>query len=143
VEFVLAGRWDDGAADTLRARATPNVTLTGWVEEDVLNDYYRRASVYVQPSAHEGFGLSVAEGMLAGCIPVTTRAGALPEVLGDVGAQVDGQDPAQLAAAIEQALDSGPEARAAARERVLRCFPLQVRREGVQRLVAEALEHKR
>ena len=32
VEFVLAGRWDDGAADELREAATPNVTLTGWVE---------------------------------------------------------------------------------------------------------------
>jgi glycosyltransferase involved in cell wall biosynthesis len=143
VAFVLAGRWDDSTADSLRAQATPNVTLTGWVEEDVLNDYYRRASVYVQASAHEGFGLSVAEGMLAGCIPVATRAGALPEVLGDVGSQIDGQDPAQLAAAIENELDSGPEARAAARERVLGCFPLRVRREGVQRLVSEALARKR
>jgi glycosyltransferase involved in cell wall biosynthesis len=139
VAFVLAGRWDDRAADDLRTQATPNVTLTGWVEEDVLDDYYRRASVYVQPSAHEGFGLSVAEGMLAGCIPVTSRAGALPEVVGDIGAQVDGQDPAHLAAAIERALDSAPEARAAARERVLRCFPLQSRHEGMQRVVAEAL----
>lgn len=139
VSFVLAGRWDDGAADELRAAATPNVTLTGWTEQDLLNDHYRRASVYVQASAHEGFGLSVAEGMLAGCIPVTTRAGALPEVVGDVGVQVQGQDPAELAGAIERALESGADARAAARERVLRCFPLEMRRAGVQRLVADAL----
>jgi glycosyltransferase involved in cell wall biosynthesis len=143
VGFVLAGRWDDGAADKLRDMATPNVTLTGWVEDDVLNDHYRRASVYVQPSAHEGFGLSVAEGMLAGCIPVTTRAGALPEVVGDVGVQIDGQDPAQLASAIERALEAGPEARAAARNRVLDRFPLELRREGVQRLVAETLAARR
>jgi glycosyltransferase involved in cell wall biosynthesis len=140
VGFVLAGRWDDDAADELRESATPNVTLTGWVKEDALNEHYRRASVYVQPSAHEGFGLSVAEGMLAGCIPVTTTAGALPEVVGDVGVQVESQDPAQLAAAIRRALESSDDARAAARERVLRCFPLEVRRAGVQRLVAETLE---
>jgi glycosyltransferase involved in cell wall biosynthesis len=143
VDFVLAGRWDDSAADELRDTATPNVTLTGWVEEDVLNDLYRRASVYVQPSAHEGFGLSVAEGMLAGCIPVTTRAGALPEVVGDVGVQVDRQDPAQLAAGIERALAAGQQARAAARKRVLDRFPLERRREGVQRLVAETLAARR
>ena len=139
VNFVLAGRWDDGAADELRDTAPPNVTLTGRVEEDVLNEHYRRASVYVQPSAHEGFGLSVAEGMLAGCIPVTTRAGALPEVVGDVGVQIDGQDPAHLADAIARALEAGPGARAAARKRVLDHFPLEVRRQGVQRLVAETL----
>ncbi|HSD32900.1 MAG TPA: glycosyltransferase family 4 protein [Gemmatimonadales bacterium] len=139
VRFVLAGRWDDAAADELRASASDNVTLTGWVEEEVLNRYYRSASVYVQASAHEGFGLSVAEGMLAGCIPVTTRVGALPEVVGDVGIQVDDQEPGALAAAIAQALERGDDERAAARERVLRCFPLELRRDGVQALVREAL----
>ena len=77
VEFVLAGRWDDGAADELREGQHANVTLTGWVEEGVLNEAPRRASVYVQASVHEGFGRSVAEGMLAGCIG--HGAGALPE----------------------------------------------------------------
>ena len=139
VRFVLAGRWDDAAADELRASASDNVTLTGWVEEEVLNRYYRSASVYVQASAHEGFGLSVAEGMLAGCIPVTTRVGALPEVVGDVGIQVDDQEPGALAVAIAQALERGHDERAAARERVLRCFPLELRRDGVQALVREAL----
>ena len=96
VSFVLAGRWDDAAADELRDAAPPNVTLTGWVEQDVLNEHMRRASVYVQASAHEGFGMSVAEAMLAGCIPVTTRAGALPEVVGEAGVLVDDADPASL-----------------------------------------------
>jgi glycosyltransferase involved in cell wall biosynthesis len=139
VAFVLAGRWDDGAADDLRAGAPANVTLTGWVEEDVLNQYYRRASTYVQASAHEGFGLSVAEGMLAGCIPVTTNAGALPEVVGEIGQQVGDQDPAALAAAIERALAGDDRARAAARDRVLTCFPLEVRRRGLHALVERAL----
>ena len=142
VRFVIAGRWDDAAADELRASASDNVTLTGWVEDEVLNRYYRSASVYVQASAHEGFGLSVAEGMLAGCIPVTTRAGALPEVVGEVGIQVDGQDSDALADAIARALEEGPDQRAAARERVLRCFPLELRRAGIQGLVEDALSAK-
>src|SRR5687767_4217107 len=142
VTFVLAGRWDDGAADELRNSATPNVTLTGWTEQEALNEHYRRASVYVQASSHEGFGLSVAEGMLAGCIPVTTRAGALPEVVDGVGVQVDGQEPRQLAAAIRHALDSDEEARRAARDRVLSHFPLDVRREGVQGLVTATLKQR-
>ena len=56
-------------------QAPPNVTLTGWVEEDELDALYRRAAVYVQASRHEGFGLSVAEAMLAGDIPVVTARG--------------------------------------------------------------------
>ena len=137
--------WRDGGTTVRRTSCArprpPNVTLTGWVEEDVLNDCYRRASVYVQASAHEGFGLSVAEAMLAGCIPVTTRAGALPEVVGDIGVQVDGQDPAQLAAAIERALERDDHERA--RRRASACsssFPLEMRRAGVQALVTEALD---
>jgi glycosyltransferase involved in cell wall biosynthesis len=143
VRFVVAGRWDDDAAEELRRRAGANVTLTGWIEQDDLNDHYRRASVYVQASAHEGFGLSVAEGMLAGCIPVTTRAGALPEVVDETGVQVDEPEPAQLAAAIARALDSSDDARAAARQRVLDCFPLSIRREGLQALVGEVVEEGR
>ena len=66
VEFVLAGPWKDDGVDVLRARATPNVTLTGWLEQDELDRLFREASVYVQPSHHEGFGIAVAEAMLAG-----------------------------------------------------------------------------
>jgi glycosyltransferase involved in cell wall biosynthesis len=139
VSFVVAGRWDDSSADELRDGSPPNVTLTGWVEQDVLNDYLRRASVYVQASAHEGFGMSVAEAMLAGCIPVTTRAGALPEVVDGTGVQVDEADPAVLAAAIERALGMDDEARRRARARVLERFPLEVRRHGLHTVVAEAL----
>jgi glycosyltransferase involved in cell wall biosynthesis len=139
VEFVLAGRWDDASADELREQAPANVTLTGWVEQDVLNEYMRRASVYVQASAHEGFGMSVAEAMLAGCIPVTTRAGALPEVVDEVGVQVDDADPQRLAAAVAQAHAMADGARARARQRVLDCFGLEVRRAGLHRVVAEAL----
>jgi glycosyltransferase involved in cell wall biosynthesis len=139
VSFVLAGRWDDGAADALREGAPPNVTLTGWVEQDVLNEHIRRASVYVQASAHEGFGMSVAETMLAGCIPVTTAAGALPEVVGDIGVEVPDAEPRRLAQAIEQALAMDDATRRRARERVLEHFPVEVRRRGLHAVVGEAI----
>ena len=139
VSFVLAGRWDDASADALRDHATPNVTLTGWVEQDVLNDHMRRASVYVQASAHEGFGMSVAEAMLAGCIPVTTRAGALPEVVGDAGVLVDDADPKRVADGVSQALAMDSGARLRARRRVLDNFALDVRRRGLHEVVGEAL----
>src|SRR5258705_5630296 len=88
VNFVLAGAWKDNAIEYLRSIATPNVTFTGWLSDEALWDYYLKAAVYVQASLHEGFGLSVAEAMLAGCIPAVTRAGALPEVTGDFGVSI-------------------------------------------------------
>jgi glycosyltransferase involved in cell wall biosynthesis len=131
VVFVLAGPWRDDAVDSLRADAAPNVAFTGWLEQQDLDALLRQAAVYVQPSRHEGFGVAVAEAMLAGCVPVVTRAGALPEVVGDAGVIVDADEPEAVAAAVRRALDLGPEAGSRARERVLRRFPLEVRRRGL------------
>jgi glycosyltransferase involved in cell wall biosynthesis len=139
VRFVVAGRWDGDAVEQLRREAGDNVELTGWIEQPDLERLYRRAAVYVQASAHEGFGMSVAEAMLAGDIPVVTRAGALPEVVGEYGIMVDEASAEAIAAGTERALTLGEEARARARQHVLGEFPLEMRRDGIQRVVAEAL----
>jgi glycosyltransferase involved in cell wall biosynthesis len=131
LEFVLVGEWVDGAADLLRARAAPNVRLTGRLSDDALDAQYRQAAVYVQASRQEGFGMSLAEAMLAGCIPVVTRAGALPEVVGDSGIYVDAPDPVEIAAGVKRALELGDAERAAARNRILTHFPLEARRNGL------------
>ncbi|MGI9557714.1 MAG: glycosyltransferase, partial [Solirubrobacterales bacterium] len=107
VEFVLVGRREDDAGDELVREGGPNVKLTGWLDDAELDDYFRRAAVYVQASMHEGFGLSLAEAMLAGAVPVTTRAGALPEVVGDTGVTIESPTPDAIAAGIEEALDLG------------------------------------
>jgi glycosyltransferase involved in cell wall biosynthesis len=140
VAFVLAGRFVDDAGERLRAQAPSNVRLTGWADDEELLDLYRRAGAYVQASLHEGFGVSVAEAMLAGAVPVVTRAGALPEVVGDVGVQVDAPaEPRAVAAAIREALGRGPDSRAAARQRVLREFSLDARAAALRDLVDRAL----
>lgn len=135
VNFVLAGNWKDDAIEYLRSIATANVTFTGRVSNETLLDYYRRAAVYVQPSLHEGFGLSVAEAMLAGCVPVTTGAGSLPEVTGECGLRISSTEPAEIAEAIQAALALPDEARAAIRDRILQEFPVSRRREQLQQLI--------
>jgi glycosyltransferase involved in cell wall biosynthesis len=142
VEFVLAGKWADDAIDELRAIAGPNVRFTGWVEDAELDALYGSAAVYVQPSAHEGFGLSVAEGMLAGCVPVVSDRGSLPEVVGDTGVVVAGLGAAETAEGVRRGLElaaAGPGAGARARDRVLTEFPLSKRVEALQAVVAGVL----
>lgn len=139
VQFTLAGAWVDDSVGRLRELAGPNVTFTGGLPRADLDDLFRRASVYVQASRHEGFGLALAEGMLAGCIPVVTRAGALPEVVGNVGVLVETNDPETLAAGISRALDLEDDVRRQARARVLGEFPLEARARGLRRVVEEAL----
>jgi glycosyltransferase involved in cell wall biosynthesis len=143
VSFMLAGKLDNDAAETLRPLAGPNVTLTDWIEQERLDDALRRAAVYVQASRHEGFGLSLAEAMLAGCIPVTTSAGALPEVVGDTGVVIAAATPEEIAGGVERALGLGEKARAAARARVLEHFPLRMRAEGLEAVVEQTLGGRR
>jgi glycosyltransferase involved in cell wall biosynthesis len=134
-EFVLIGDWEDDAIEVLRPLAPHNVTFTGWVERPTLLEYYRRAALYVQASRHEGFGLSVAEAMLAGCIPVVTRAGALPEVVGDTGVYTTSASPEAIASGVQAALAMDDGHRRRARERVLREFPMEQRRRRLLALI--------
>jgi len=135
VNFVLVGTWKDEAIEYLRSIASPNVTFTGRVSDEDLLEYYRRAAVYVQVSLHEGFGLSVAEAMLGGCIPVINRVGSLPEVTGDVGMFIESPEPAVIAQAVERALSYPDEARATIRQRILDEFPMAKRGELLERLI--------
>ena len=139
VRFVFVGEWHDDAIEHLRALAAPNVEFTGWLSDEDLHELYRRASVYVQASRHEGFGLAVAEAMLAGCVPVVMNVTAMPEVVDGAGVLISSQEPEAVADGVRRALALGPEAHGAARERILERFPLELRREGIQRVVREAL----
>jgi glycosyltransferase involved in cell wall biosynthesis len=143
--FVIAGRIKDRAGEQLKQAGGPNLRLADWLSQADLNDLYRQASVYVQASQHEGFGLSLAEAMLAGCLPVVTRIGALPEVAGETGVYIDSPTPESamvvtpqsVAGGIRQALSLPPDARALARQKILDDFPLEKRRQALIHLVEE------
>lgn len=140
VRFVFVGQWHDDAIERLRDLAGPNVEFTGWLSDEDLEDTYRRASVYVQASRHEGFGLAVAEGMLAGCVPVVMNVTAMPEVVDGAGVLLSSQDPEAVAAGVRQALELDAGAHERARRRILDAFPMEGRREGILRVVREALD---
>jgi glycosyltransferase involved in cell wall biosynthesis len=142
VSFVFAGKWLDDAISELRAVAPENVQFTGWLSDEDLRALYLRAAVYVQASRHEGFGLAVAEAMLAGCVPVVMNVTAMPEVVGDAGVFIESQRPEQVADGIRRALELGPDAIRSARERILTAFPMQSRRDGILRVVEEALAER-
>jgi glycosyltransferase involved in cell wall biosynthesis len=143
VRFVFAGKWLDDAVEQLRAAAPENVELTGWLSDEDLHAAYRSAAVYVQASRHEGFGLAVAEAMLAGCVPVVMNVTAMPEVVGDAGVLIESQEPAAVADGVRRALAMGPGAAATARDRILTCFPMENRRSGILRVVEEAVAGRR
>jgi glycosyltransferase involved in cell wall biosynthesis len=123
--FAVIGKAMDGSIDYLRSIAPRNVQFIGWVSDEELANWYWRAKVYVQVSAYESFGLSVAEAMACECVPVVTDRGALPEVVGDTGYFAHYGDAREIAEKVKEALMSerGPRAR----KRVERKFPMEQR----------------
>lgn len=65
---------------------------------------YARASVAVVPSLYEGFSLPAVEAMACAVPLVTSRGGALPEVVGEEAATVPAGSARLLAEAIELVL---------------------------------------
>jgi glycosyltransferase involved in cell wall biosynthesis len=95
------------------------------VSKEELVTWYQKAKVYVQASAHEGFGVAMAEAMACQCVPVATQRGALPEVVGDTGFYTAYGNVEETVEAISQALvsDKG----VYARQRVVENFTLAQR----------------
>jgi glycosyltransferase involved in cell wall biosynthesis len=104
VALVLAGPdgWGTDALDAAVAEAgnRDRIVRTGWVPDDVRHRLVAGAAVLAYPSLYEGFGFPPLEAMAAGVPVVATRAGALPEVLGDDALLVPPRDRDALAAAL-------------------------------------------
>src|SRR5690606_6091292 len=71
-------------------------------------DLLHGAAVYAYPSVYEGFGLPPLEAMSAGVPVVATRAGAVPEVVGDAAELVEPDDQEALAGAMVRVLTDQP-----------------------------------
>ena len=84
------------------------VRLPGYVPDDELVHLYSRAYALVQPSLMEGFGLPAVEAMACGIPVVSSRAGSLPEVVGDAGLFFDPTDVASIASALAAILSDRP-----------------------------------
>ena len=72
------------------------VVFTGFVDDADLVHFYNGASTLVMPSFDEGFGLPALEAMACGTPVIASRAGALPEVVGNVGKLFDPHAPEEL-----------------------------------------------
>jgi len=110
--------------------------VLGDLSDQGLAAAYRAATLFVYPSAHEGFGLPPLEAMACGTPVVCANATSLPEVVADAAALFDG-DAGALAAAIHRVLDDDDARRALVERGLLRsrCFTWQ----GAAIRVAEVL----
>lgn len=82
------------------------VNFVGRVPLSTVADLYAEHDVFVMPSRFEGFGMVLAESLAHGVPCVARRDFAMPEIVtdGHNGVLVDGDEPEELANAIEKVL---------------------------------------
>jgi glycosyltransferase involved in cell wall biosynthesis len=133
--LVIAGTGPEEAAlkELCASLRLENVSFPGFVQD--VPALLRRATLYVQPSAWEGFGLAAAEAMAMGLPVVVSDADSLPEIVtnGRTGLVVPKGMPEALAEEMLRLLrdpDHAAELGAAARAEAQRRF-------SVERMVAD------
>ncbi|MDP3974393.1 MAG: glycosyltransferase family 1 protein [bacterium] len=66
-----------------------SVIRPGQIDDDLLISFYNLATIYIQPSLYEGFGLPILEALASGTPVVSSNKGSLPEIGGDSAVYFD------------------------------------------------------
>ena len=113
--LVLAGKLGWGYGPVTELLKSPDlqgrVHCLGYVPPEDLPWIYRAASLFVYPSAYEGFGLPPLEAMACGVPVISSRGSALETNLLGAAELTDPGDPAALLAAMRKVLSEPPPSR--------------------------------
>lgn len=105
--LILAGNrgwlYEESLARIAALGLQESVLLRENVSQAALPALYNRACALLMPSHYEGFGLPALEAMACGTLPLVSNRSSLPEVVGEVGMQIDPDDPAAWAEAMRRA----------------------------------------
>ncbi|MGC9000732.1 glycosyltransferase family 4 protein [Caldisericum sp.] len=142
LKFVIAGRKLDGFEQVVdevkRLSLSNNFIFPGKISNDEKIEYFRRSLIYLQPTLHEGFGLAIAEAMSCGVPVVTSKVGAVEEVVGNCGIYVDSNNENEISNAVISLLIN-PELRGemgkCARERIVENFSYEIRKKRIETII--------
>jgi glycosyltransferase involved in cell wall biosynthesis len=91
-----------------RLGLTERVALVGELPHAALSELYLAADLFVLPTLRESFGMAVAEALAHGLPVISTRTGAIPELVGAAaGLLIEPGDRDALHAALLRALQDG------------------------------------
>ena len=115
VSLVIVGgavRWApayaaqvDAAVAALSPAVRARVVQVGYVDQVDRRALLSGAEILAYPSRAEGFGFPVLEGFAANVPVLTSTTSSLPEVAGDAAVLVDPEDPAAIAAGLQELLE--------------------------------------
>lgn len=133
-KFMVIGRRTE-YSNRFEEKAPKNVEFVDFMPQEELLKYYQKVKVYCQLSRYEGHPNALNEAMLCECVPVGTKYGGIPAVIGDVGLYVPYGNAKATAEAIKKALNSdrGKEAR----EMIKTLFPLDRREKELVNIIRD------
>ncbi len=111
VNLVLVGTTSESSLRSCQETARHSgvqdyVHILGVLPDQQLGAILHDATVLVQPSLYEGFGMTPLEGMAAGVPVCVSRCSSLPEVCGEAAVYFDPRDVPDMAKAMETLLAS-------------------------------------
>ena len=97
--------------DLVRLQVYNHISYPGFVPDEDFNAMFHLASLYVQPSLYEGFGLPLLEAMTAGCLIASSKKSSLPEIYHEEAITFSPRKLKSMEKAIKKALKLSPEAK--------------------------------
>lgn len=142
-KFYAVGRINADAVNLVKnaVRRSDNIDFTGFVSDDELLKLYQKAKVYCQLSYYESFGVSPAEAMLCGCIPIVTDRSALPEVVGELGYKKHYHDTEGIVASIKEAQKK--KSSKVFRDRIVKTFSLEKREKQLCKVMEDVINENK
>jgi len=134
VKFLIIGVKKEMMTKIEKLGISKNVNILPPLPPKGLLKYYQRAKVFALLSISEGLPNTLCEAMLCGCVPVVSKAGAMPEVVGEYGFVVS-RDKEKVCEAIKKALSAPPEFYDAVRDRITKMFPRGEREKKIVEII--------
>ena len=116
-----------------------NMIFLGRLSPEALRKQYASCTFYLQLSVFEGFGCSLAEAMLCGCIPIGSAVNHIPAIIGEAGFIVRKKDFPEAETVLKRALETKDKAALAkkARKHIIENFSLEKRKQALFSLLEE------
>lgn len=109
-----------------------NVEIISFTSSDQLMALYNQHQFYFQLSMVEGFGVSLCEAMLCGCIPIVSAGGMMDEIIGQTGYVISKKKIEILDSVVKNAIDTYHiDKTYEARNRICSSYPLEKRKNSL------------